>query len=182
MQTTEVTQAQWRAVMAANPSGFTSCGATCPVENVSWDDIQEFLRRLNAATGRAYRLPTEAEWEYAARAGTTGDYGGAGPLDTFAWTASGANETTHPVGSLRANAWGLYDLHGNVWEWVQHWFGDYTAAAAVDPTGPTSGFGHVLRGGSWRNDAIDARAAARNYNMPSFREYNGDGFRLARTP
>ena len=137
LQWTKVTQGQWRAVMGAIPSHFSSCGDTCQVENVSWDDVQKFLARLNAATGRRYRLPAEAEWEYAARAGTTEDDGGTGTLADMGWCNANAGGRTHPVAQQRPNAWGLFDLHGNVWEWVQDWCGDYPRAAGRDPTGPT---------------------------------------------
>src|SRR5882762_10161151 len=113
----EVTQAQWQKVMSNNPSTFSTCGENCPVEQVSWDDAQEFIKKLNAQNdGYQYRLPSEAEWEYACRAGTTGDY--AGDPNSMAWYTSNAEYKTHPVGKKQANAWGLYDMHGNVSEWV----------------------------------------------------------------
>jgi len=122
MGRTEVTQTQWQAVMGNNPSGFKDCG-NCPVENVSWDDAQSFIAKLNAQNdGFKYRLPSEAEWEYAARSGTTGDY--AGNLDSMAWYSANSGSKTHPVGTKQANAWGLYDMHGNVWEWCQDWYSD----------------------------------------------------------
>ena len=142
LQTTEVTQGQWRAVMGNNPSGFTSCGDDCPVEQVSWDDIQTFLQRLNAANpGSNYRLPTEAEWEYAVRAGTTGDYGGNGVLDDMGWYFGNSGNMTHRVGQKRANAWGLYDMHGNVFEWVQDWYSSsyYGVSPSTDPRGLRAG-------------------------------------------
>src|SRR5262249_24141391 len=129
-----VTQGQWQAVMGSNPSQFTG-DPNRPVETVSWEDVQEFIRRLHAREGGAtYRLPTEAEWEYAARAGSTTAYGfGDDPrqLSEYAWYSENAGRQTHPVGQLKPNAWGLYDMHGNVWEWVQDWYGPYTAGAAV---------------------------------------------------
>ena len=184
MQRTEVTQWQWRAVMGVNPSAFAACGDTCPVENVSWLDIQTFLQRLNTADpGKNYRLPTEAEWEYAARAGTTGDYGIAGNICTFAWVFdSGCDaDATRRVAQGLANAWGLFDMHGNVWEWVQDWYGPYPSIAQTDPTGPTTGSSRVLRGGSWFGDAIIARSAYRGESAPSAR-LSYDGFRLVRNP
>ncbi|WP_396224738.1 SUMF1/EgtB/PvdO family nonheme iron enzyme [Gemmatimonas sp.] len=184
LQRTEVTQWQWRAVMGTNPSAFPTCGDTCPVENVSWLDIQTFLQRLNTADpGKNYRLPTEAEWEYAARAGTTGDYGNAGNICTFAWVFdSGCDaDATRRVAQGLANAWGLFDMHGNVWEWVQDWYGPYPSAAQTDPTGPTTGSSRVLRGGSWFGDAIIARSAYRGESAPSAR-LSYDGFRLVRNP
>ena len=181
MQTTEVTQAQWLAVMGTSPSTFSACGTDCPVEQVSWDDVQLFIAALNVKEpGRGYRLPTEAEWEYAARAGTTGDYGISGLPSTFAWTFETSGNTTHPVAQLTANAWGLYDMHGNVWEWVSDWYGPYPSTAATDPVGPTTGSARVLRGGSWGNDAFSARSAVRNVVTPSVR-LSSIGFRLVRT-
>jgi formylglycine-generating enzyme required for sulfatase activity len=178
----EVTQAQWQAVMGGNPSRFTGDPAR-PVENVSWEDVQEFMRRLNTKeSGVTYRLPTEAEWEYAARAGTTTAYGfgnDKGQLSQYAWYGDTSGSQTHPVGKLKPNAWGLYDMHGNVWEWVQDWYGPYTADTAVDPAGPSSGSFRVDRGGSWGGDAGYCRSAARRYWPPGGR---GDflGFRLLR--
>jgi Sulfatase-modifying factor enzyme 1 len=185
MQKTEVTQGQWKAVMGSNPSLFNSCGDDCPVEWVSWNDIQAFLSRLNASDpGRNYRLPTEAEWEFAARAGTTGDYGGTGVLDEMGWWGDNAGGRTHKVGTKRANAWGLYDMHGNVWEAVQDWYSSsyYSVSPADDPRGPSSGSSRVLRGGSWGNFFANiVRSAFRNQGPPSVRS-SAHGFRLARTP
>jgi formylglycine-generating enzyme required for sulfatase activity len=178
----EVTQAQWQAVMGNNPSRFTG-DATRPVENVSWEDVQEFIRRLNTKEGGAtYRLPTEAEWEYAARAGTTTAYSfgnDKGQLSQYAWYGDTSGSQTHPVGTLKPNAWGLYDMHGNVWEWVQDWYGPYTAAAAVDPAGPSSGSYRVNRGGSWRYLTSHCRSACRGHWSPGYR-YDHLGCRLLR--
>ena len=184
LQKTEVTQAQWQAVMGTNPSSFTACGPSCPVERVSWDDVQQFIERLNQATGLQYRLPTEAEWEYAARAGTTGDYGGTGVLSQMGWTSENSGNTLHPVGHKQANAWGLHDMHGNVWEWVQDWYdaGYYARSLGSDPPGPPTGQYRVLRGGSWLNDASNARSANRYNFTPDHRNSSSVGFRLARTP
>jgi formylglycine-generating enzyme required for sulfatase activity len=177
----EVTQAQWQAVMGNNPSQFKG-DANRPVEQVSWNDAQEFLRRLNAREGTTtYRLPSEAEWEYAARAGSTTAYGyGDDPrqLRDYAWYAENAGDTTHPVGQLKPNAWGLYDMHGNVWEWVQDWSGLYTAAAVVDPVGPAAGALRALRGGSWYLPALFVRAAGRDADQPGL-AFAGFGFRAA---
>jgi len=184
MQRTEVTQGQWFEIMGTNPSHFSSCGVTCPVEGVSWDDIQQFLTALNARfPGRNYRLPTEAEWEYAARAGTTGDYGGTGILDDMGWYSGNSENRTHPVARKQPNAWDLYDMHGNMWEWVQDWyaFDYYGVSPGVDPTGPTTGSFRVLRGGSWVSSAGFARSAVRVDVTPSSR-FSSVGFRLARTP
>lgn len=188
LQRTEVTQAQWRQVMAgtplANPSYFTSCGDTCPVESVSWADIQEFLTRLNQQDpGKGYRLPTEAEWEYAARAGTTGDYGIAGAVCSFAWISDSncSQWRTWPVAQKPANAWGLHDMHGNVLEWVQDWYGPYPSTPQTNPTGPATGSDRVLRGGCWIYGEGAARSAIRIRTSPADR-FNCAGLRLARTP
>ena len=174
----EVTQAQWEAVMGSNPSRFKNCGGDCPVEAVSWEDVQEFIGKLNARSGgRPYRLPTEAEWEYAARAGTTEDR--YGDLDEIAWYRSNSRSTTHLVGEKAANAWGLHDMLGNVWEWVQDWYGSYPGGSVTAPTGPGSGSYRVNRGGSWGNIASICRSADRNWYSPGSR---GSilGFRLLR--
>lgn len=182
MQRTEVTQAQWRAIMGSNPSTFQECGDTCPIETVSLNDIRTFLQRLNAADpGKNYRLPTEAEWEYAARAGTTGDYGVSGNVCTFAWVSDCGAEATRRVAQGTANAWGLYDMHGNVWEWVNDWYAIYPSTPQTDPTGPATGVNGILRGGSWFGDAITARAAFRGTNTLTAR-LEFDGFRLVRNP
>ena len=184
MQKTEVTGGQWRDVMGSNPSLFNSLCDGCPVDNVSWNDIQEFIIRLNAQDpGRNYRLPTEAEWEYAARAGTTGDYGGTGNLDEMGWYGDDSGSpTAQLVARKQPNAWGLYDIHGNVWEWVQDWYSHYNSQSPTDdPVGPTTGASRVLRGGAWNEPASSARSAHRNNNIPSSR-FHHYGFRLARTP
>lgn len=189
IQKTEVTQGQWRRVMTGtaleNPSFFANCGDMCPVEQVSWDDVQQFLWRLNEQdAGKGYRLPTEAEWEYAARAGTTGDFNVADQaIEALAWTASNSQNKTWPVAQKLPNAWGLYDMHGNVYEWVNDRYGSgyYATSPATDPLGPTSGTYRVLRGGSWINSANDVRSARRGYNTQYYR-INLFGFRLARTP
>ena len=182
LQKTEVTQAQWQKVMGNNPSHFSDCGDACPVEQVSWDDVQVFLERLNEMDpGKEYRLPTEAEWEYAARAGTTGDYGGTGNLEEMGWHSGNANRRTHPVGGKRPNEWGLFDMHGNVWEWAQDWWKleYYAESQPRDPEGPSTGQFRVLRGGSWNNTAGHARSTHRNGAQPSVRLFSY-GFRLAR--
>ena len=146
----EVTQAQWEAVMGNNPSQFKG-DSNRPVEQVSWDDVQEFIRRLNTKeSGARYRLPTEAEWEYAARAGSTTAYSfgdGVGQLGQYAWYDGNAGNTTHPVGQLQPNAWGLYDMHGNVWEWVQDWQWDaMRVVQSQNPAGSQSGSARVRSG------------------------------------
>ena len=181
----EVTQEQWRAVLGDNPSHFTDCGDTCPVENVSWDDAQAFIEALNLREGgQAYRLPTEAEWEYATRAGTRTTYSFGNRqsrLGLYGWYEDNAENTTHPVGSKRPNEWGLYDLHGNVWEWVADWYDDYPTSRVTDPRGPSSGTHRVIRGGGWRHEARDCRSASRGIGLPAFRS-GYVGLRLARTP
>jgi formylglycine-generating enzyme required for sulfatase activity len=150
LQTPPVTQGQWQAVMGDNPSEFKKCGDDCPVETVSWDDVQAFIKKLNAMDDdRIYRLPTEAEWEYACRGGSTtvfcfGDSDSA--LDEYAWFGGNSKESTHPVGQKKPNAWGLYDMHGNVWEWCQDWYADYPGKPVRDPVGPGKGSGRVCRG------------------------------------
>ncbi|MDX2285871.1 MAG: SUMF1/EgtB/PvdO family nonheme iron enzyme [Bacteroidia bacterium] len=151
---TEVTQAQWRAVMGTNPSYFKDCDQ-CPVESVSWEEVQEFLRKLNAKTGKTYRLPTEAEWEYAAGGGAAGRTKWAGTdsessLGNYAWYDANSGGKTHPVKQKQPNALGLYDMSGNVWEWCQDWYGSYGASDISNPAGPASGSVRVDRGGSWR--------------------------------
>ena len=171
----EVTQGQWKMVMGSNPAYFPK-GDNYPVENVSWDDAQTFIQKLNAMSGQQYRLPTEAEWEYACRAGTNGDrYGN---LDSIAWYVSNSGATTHPGGQKQANAWGLADMLGNVWEWCSDWYGPYSSAAQTNPTGPSSGSARVIRGGCWNDDARIARAANRRDWVPGIRN-SYLGFRLA---
>jgi formylglycine-generating enzyme required for sulfatase activity len=156
----EVTQAQWQSVMGSNPSYFKDC-PNCPVEQVSWDDAQNFINKLNASNdGFRYRLPTEAEWEYACRAGTTGDY--AGNLSEMAWYKENS-EKTHAVGGKQPNAWGL--AHGNVWEWCQEWYHETYYGAPTDGSAWLSGGEQkyrVVRGGSWRYDADFSRSAYRS--------------------
>ncbi len=185
IQTTEVTQGQWKAVMGNNPSGFKGCGDNCPVEQVSWDDAREFIRKLNRQEGTdKYRLPTEVEWEYAARAGSHSAYSfgnNQGQLSDYAWYLYNSGVKTHAVGQKKPNGWGLYDMHGNVWEWCQDWYGDYPSGSVTDPRGPSSGSNRVIRGGSWGNNARSGRSANRNRSDPG--DWNsGLGFRLARTP
>ncbi len=178
---TEVTQGQWRQVMGNNPSYFTNCGDACPVEQISWDDVQTFIQKLNAQTEGGYRLPTEAEWEYACRSGGQAQsYCGGNTPDALAWYDSNAGNKTHPVGSKAPNALGLYDMSGNVYEWVQDYYGDYPSSSVTDPHGPTGGAVRVFRGGSWRYDARYVRAAFRGIYSPDGR-YSNLGFRLART-
>src|SRR5258708_17333693 len=179
----EVTQAQWQAVMGNNPSSFKGeiPGPlfNLPVEQVSWDDVQSFINKLNEGNdGFRYRLPTEAEWEYACRAGTTGDY--AGNLSEMAWSAENSENRTHNVGEKQPNAWGLFDMHGNVWEWCQDWYHDSYNGAPTDGSAWLGGVQlyRVLRGGSWGNkDAASLRSASRSRNTPDNRFYD-KGLRL----
>ncbi|MDM8515784.1 SUMF1/EgtB/PvdO family nonheme iron enzyme [Desulfobacterales bacterium HSG16] len=213
MQTTEITQGQWKAVMGSNPSHFKNCGDDCPVEMVSWDDVQKFIKKLNRMdSGNKYRLPTEAEWEYACRAGTsTAVYTGslkilgdrnAPALDEIAWYGgnSGVNykggydssgwgekqyssekSGIHPVGLKEPNAWGLYDMIGNVWEWCSDWYGDYPISAVIDPQGLSEGQARGVRGGGWRGTAAYCRSANRINYSPGGRSSNL-GFRLVLSP
>lgn len=178
----EVTQAQWKTIMEENPSHFQG-DANRPVEQVSWEDVQRFLSKLNAQEkGAPYRLPTEAEWEYAARAETTTAYSfgdDASRLGEYAWYDGNAKGTTHAVGQLKPNAWGLYDMHGNVFEWVQDWYRGYTAEPTADPQGPSSGAGRVMRGGGWLSGARNCRSAYRYVWQPGHRNF-GIGFRVLR--
>jgi formylglycine-generating enzyme required for sulfatase activity len=208
----EVTQGQYEKLMGANPSNFK--GDNNPVEQVSWEDAALFCRELSArpeeqAAGRVYRLPTEAEWEYACRAGTTTAYSFGSnltQLEGYAWFGDNSGKMRinseeiwrtdnanwgkrlsdnscqhHVVGSKRPNAWGLYDMHGNVWEWCQDWYGDYPSGSTADPTGAASGSRRVDRGGSWSRAAGDCRSAYRGRSSPSFRLYDF-GFRVALSP
>ena len=168
----EVTQRQWEAVMGENPSGFKGC-SDCPVEKVSWDDVQEFLKKLNTLTSKAYRLPTEAEWEHAAR-------GGSNSLDAVAWPDDDSGNKTHPVDRKKANELGLYDMSGNIWEWCADRHVDYEAGTTTNPKGAKQGGYRVARGGSWGLDPRYCRVAYRSNNSPTLRYYFM-GFRLARS-
>jgi formylglycine-generating enzyme required for sulfatase activity len=179
----EVTQGQWETIMGSNPSTFKG-DANRPVETISWEEVQKFIAKLSTREGSTkYRLPTEAEWEYAARAGSTTTYSfgdDSSQLGQHAWFRGNAGNTTHPVGTLQPNAWGLYDMHGNVWEWVRDWYGKYPAEPVTDPPGPASGSGRVIRGGGWGGDARDCRSAYRYSNAPGY-SVGYLGFRLLRT-
>ena len=187
----EVTQGQWEAVMGSNPSYFKAAGKDAPVEQVSWDDCQEFIKKLNAAVGAQHaaplRLPSEAEWEYACRAGTrTRFYSGDadGDLDRVGWFSSDSGSTTHPVGKKAPNAWGLYDMHGNVWEWCEdEWHDNFQGAPADGSAWLQGGNGafRVLRGGSWLHFAYYCRSALRGRFVPSSRYYR-IGCRLVLSP
>ena len=201
MAKTEVTQAKWAEVMGGNPSHFSGCGGSCPVEQVSWFDAVRFCNELSSRDGltpcyrisgesvtwdrsaNGYRLPTEAEWEYACRAGTmTRFYTGntEQDLSRAGWYDGNSGDRTHPVGEKARNAWGLYDMHGNVWEWCWDWLGPYGSGTVSDPEGPGGGSNRVLRGGSWNNLARSCRAAFRIRHEPGFRRAS-NGFRLSRS-
>lgn len=181
----EVTQAQWMAVMGVNHSNFK--GDNNPVDQVSWDDIQTFIHKLNAKEGhKRYRLPTEAEWEYAARAGTQSVFSFGNDvtsLGQYAWYLGNAKDSTHPVGQKQPNQWGLYDMQGNVWEWVADWHEQnyYQNSVSTDPQGPYKRTHRVYRGGGWSGSAWYCRPACRSYIWPSYRSAN-IGFRLALSP
>ena len=205
LQTTEVTQGQWLAVMDNNPSHFKNCGENCPVENVSWEDVQAFIQKLNQRESRyQYRLPTEAEWEYAARSDNQSAFTNGGisqlecghdpNLDAMGWYCGNSSVDytgcydasswggptcagPHPVAQKQPNDWGLYDMHGNVWEWCQDWYGDYPKGSVTNPRGPSSGGPRVVRGGSWLSSARYCRSAYRGGNLPGDR-INYCGFRL----
>ena len=177
----EVTQGQWKALMGNNPSHFSNCGDTCPVEKVSWNDVQEFIQKLNQKTGKGYRLPSESEWEYACRAGTNQTYCGSENVDSVAVYKENSGSKAQPAGSKQPNAWGLYDMSGNVWEWTQDCWNDNYNGAPSDSSAWMSGNcgQRVLRGGSWLNGAAITRAAFR-LSPPASARVNDGGFRLAR--
>jgi formylglycine-generating enzyme required for sulfatase activity len=175
----EVTQEEWQAVMGSNPSNFK--GSHRPVEEVSWEDCQEFIRRLNQKTGKSFRLPTEAEWEYAARGGRKSNgykYAGGNSIGDVAWYDWNSGEQTHDVGQKRPNELGLYDMAGNVWEWCQDRYGSYSSSSLTNPTGASTGSYRVIRGGSWYVNAGHCRVSFRSYCTPDSRS-NNLGFRLA---
>ncbi len=207
-----MTQEEYQRLMGTNPSWFSATGKgkdkvggrdtkRFPVENVSWDEAVEFCRKLSSlpeerAAGRTYRLPSEAQWEYACRAGSTGRYsfsssGSGNPkeydereLSDYGWYGGNSGGMTHLVGGKRPNAWGLCDMHGNVWEWCMDWRRDgkyYGNSVDADPSGPATGSNRVLRGGSWDFSPGVTRSAVRGGRTPDDRLIN-DGFRIARTP
>ena len=172
---TEVTQAQWSSLMEVNRS--RDKGDRLPVQNVSWKEASEFCRRLSQREGKSYRLPTEAEWEYACRAGAQGAWEPADPVQDQAWFADNSDETTHPAGTRKPNAWGLLDMLGNVAEWCSDWYAPYEASPASDPGGPAEGTARVVRGGSWRHFRPMLRPAARS-SCPESYQYPHLGFRV----
>jgi len=175
----EVTQSQWQAVMDENPSVFKHNGVSgnLPVEMVSWDDIQLFLQKLNSFGIGVFRLPTEAEWEYACRAGSYDRFPwGNDPeyelLSEYAWFYSRAEGKSHPVGQKKPNAWNLYDMQGNVWEWCMDWYGNYSGEQVTDPQGAEQGTGRIIRGGSWFNEPEALRCANRHRHPIDSRQTN----------
>ena len=184
---TEVTQARWRAVKGNNPSDYQ--GDDRPVKNVSWDEAMAFCQKLNdqgkAPKGWKFTLPTEAQWEFAARGGNKSrgyTYSGSNDVDDVAWHINNSGRETHAVRQKQANELGLYDMSGNVYEWCLDWYGDYSSGAVTDPQGPQRGFGCVLRGGSWDRYVQDCRSADRGYDGPGNRYNYNRGFRLALVP
>ena len=188
LQTTEVTQAQWRAVMGNNPSHFLNCGDDCPVEQVSWHDIQQFMDRLNAkAKNKHYRLPLESEWEYAARAQSSTAFANGDRtsqdlfydknLEKVGWYVGNSQKSTHPVAKKEPNAWGLYDMHGNVREWNLDWRHEYPFGVVVDPEDSEGGVSKVRRGGSWNLYTRYCRSAHRQWTIPATRDAS-TGFRV----
>ena len=176
---TEVTQELWEAVMGSNPSDLK--GSNLPVENVFWEDCQTFIRKLNAITGKNFRLPTEAEWEFAARGGNKSrgyQYSGSNALNDVAWYWNNSDKKTHPVATKEPNELGIYDMIGNVYEWCNDWYSSYTSAPQTNPTGPNSGSNRVSRGGSWASIAWDCRVSNRSGFNPT-RRYCNLGLRLA---
>jgi formylglycine-generating enzyme required for sulfatase activity len=184
----EVTQGQWKKIMGTNPSINLACGPSCPVEQVSWNDVQAFIGKLNrAGAGKKpsgkYRLPTEAEWEFAARSGGKKEkFSGGEDVAAVAWYFATADAGTHPVGLKAPNGLGLYDMTGNVWEWTGDWYAAsyYASSPRKNPTGPSKGDRRVVRGGGFGNEAFDVRASYRNHLPPDHRAA-GLGFRLVRS-
>jgi formylglycine-generating enzyme len=179
MMKTEVTQALWREVMGNNPSKFVGCD-DCPVESVSWNEIEAFILSLNKLTGKTFRLPTEAEWEYACRGGNQSKgyyFGGDNKVTNVAWSAETSGEKSQPVAKLAPNELGLFDMSGNVWEWCNDWYFGYKAGAQIDPKGSDTGLYKVVRGGSWSSNFYDCRISFRSAETPETSS-ESIGFRL----
>lgn len=178
----EVTQKQWVELMGNNPGNFKSCD-DCPVNMVSWNDVQEFIKKLNLRTGKKYRLPTEAEWEYAAKGGKKSKklkFSGSDNVNDVAWYYNNSENKVHPVGQKQPNELGIYDMSGNVWEWCSDLYdGNYFSSRMQDnPKGPINGTSHVLKGGSWLRPENRIYSAARIGDFPDTKD-DGYGFRLA---
>lgn len=184
----EVTQGQWRMLIGSNPSEFNACGDDCPVDFVSWNDVQAFIKKLNQATGEDYRLPTEAEWEYACRGGIDTEYCGSDDIESVGWVISNSGRRTHSVGTRKPNDFGLFDMTGNVYEWVQDWYGEYNTASATNPQGPSLGKGRysgdkpmrILRGCDFELSGYGCRYSYRHSIHPQKRS-SKYGFRLAKS-
>jgi formylglycine-generating enzyme required for sulfatase activity len=175
----EVTQAQWKAVMGSNPSYFLGCDQ-CPVENVSWNDVQEFIIKLNHLTGKSFRLPTETEWEYAARGGRQSNgytWSGSNEYREVAWIKDNSNDQTHAVGIKKSNELGIYDMSGNVWEWCADWYGFYNRYVQTNPKGPSSGDYRIFRGSGWNVSDSICSLSYRGRDYPKLRSHK-IGFRL----
>lgn len=189
----EVTQGLWEKVMGttiheqrikAGYSFTNGVGSDYPMYYVNWEEAQEFCKKLSQLTGKTYVLPTEAQWEYAARGGVKSrgyKYSGSNTIGNVAWYSDNSSSSTHPVATKQPNELGLYDMSGNVWEWCSDWYGSYSSESQSNPTGPSTGSNRVLRGGSWCNSARNCRVSFRNYSYPSNRSFN-DGFRFVLLP
>ncbi|MBR5626307.1 MAG: formylglycine-generating enzyme family protein [Thermoguttaceae bacterium] len=175
---TPVTQKMWTSLMGTNPSRFQ--GTSLPVEMVSWDDCQLFCRQLSSETGKQIQLPTEAQWEYACRAETVGPYAGCDTLEMMGWFHENSRNKSHPVGMKASNPWHIYDMHGNVSEWCQDWYSEFTGETLTDPTGPEDGSYRVTRGGSWNSFAQSCRSAFRGALYP-WKTSSQLGFRVIMT-
>ena len=177
---TEVTQALWYAVMDDIPPTNQDC-PSCPIDNLTWSRLERFIQNLNAITGKSYRLPTEAEWEFAARGGQKGAgwrFSGGNNLIELAWMENNAGGKKHPVKGKKPNELGLYDMSGNVWEWCSDWYGDYTTGSQTNPKGPVAGSDRVYRGGCFLDASLNCRVSSRIGNAPDFRTFTV-GLRLA---
>ncbi len=181
-----VTQEQWKTITGSYPKSLSSCGDNCPAQQISWDDVQDFIGKFNQRTGKRYRLPTEAEWEYAAKGGVRNEkWAGTNSeseVGDYAWYSGNANGKVHPVGQKKPNGLGLYDMSGNVWEWVQDWYDKhyYKDGPKNNPPGPSSGMSHVFRGGSWSRNAMFVTTSVRSRITPGC-SLDYYGFRLAMT-
>ncbi|HQT81097.1 MAG: hypothetical protein B7Z60_02995 [Ferrovum sp. 37-45-19] len=188
MSATLITQGQWRAVMGHNPSVFTGCGDACPVENISWEEAQVFILRLNAKTGKHYSLPSETQWEYACIGRTSQNYCGSSNVSSIAWFKENSDNTTHAVATKRPNDWGLFDMNGNVWEWLEDCYHESLKGApnngsawedTMVPEQSQSCPSRVLRGGAWNNTADELEVGRRSADDPHTRS-NNIGFRVVR--
>lgn len=180
----EVTQGQWRRIMGNKPSNFKDCGDSCPVEQISWEEAQQFIRRLNRQTGLQFRLPSEAEWEYACRSGGKQEtFCGGNDINLLAWHHDNSGGRPHPVGLKQPNGLGIHDMSGNVWEWVQDWFDReyYSKSPRMNPQGPAKGSERTVRGGCWDCEPKCIRASLRYWFAPNG-HFSGLGLRLAHPP